>query len=226
MAIPRAENLGEPLLTADSFPEFYRTFMSLRFPLAVTQVIEIRDLIHQALDTFMPSLSATDHENFQSELRSVVESLGITSPHQSEAMLRVAGMFSELHHQHVTRSREAEERLRAQQIANRAAKRASIKFGAFALVATFIGGLAWLLIEEGAWFVGIGTLLFGYLSLDYFYSLSVLKQEYEHLGHELAKLCEARIGVMAWKSFLHRVASVLGYMSGPASEAFLADDGL
>jgi hypothetical protein len=32
--------------------------------------------------------------------------------------------------------------------------------------------------------------------------------------------------VMAWKSFLHRVASVLGYMSGPASEAFLADDGL
>ena len=44
----RGDDLAAQQLTVDTFPAFYNKLVSLQFPLAVSDVIEIRGVINQA----------------------------------------------------------------------------------------------------------------------------------------------------------------------------------
>ena len=104
---------------------------------------------------------------------------------------------------------------------NRGARRVSIKYGAWTLAATVIGAIAWLSINGVAWPVKVGTVLFGYLCVDYFYSLSALAQDYRSVRQQLEALEQEKVRAFDWKTLVKHVALILGYIRHSSIEPFL-----
>jgi hypothetical protein len=220
-AARRGEDLAAQQLTVDTFPAFYTKLVSLQFPLAVSDVIEIRGVINQAADDFIEPVPTKGQLRFVQAIRSAIGELGIDTPHHAERLIHVLVMLRCLRYAHHAIARQARRRLSRCQQENLAAKRVSIKYGVGTLVATAASAMVWLGIDDVAWPVKVGTVLFGYLCFDYFYSLSSLTQDYRHLGQQLEALEQERVRVFDWKTLVKHVALVLGYMPHQAVEPFV-----
>lgn len=223
-AARRSDDLAAQQLTVDTFPAFYTKLVSLKFPLAVSDVIEIRGVINQAADDFVEPVPTKGQLRFVQAISSAIRELGIDAPHHADRLTHVLVMLRCLRYAHHAIARQARRRLSRRQRENLAARRVSIKYGVWTLVAMTASAMAWLGIDDVPWPVKVGTVLFGYLCLDYFYSLSALTQDYRHLGQQLETLDQERVRVFDWKTLVKHVALVLGYTRHQAVEPFVVFD--
>ncbi len=223
-AARRGEDLAAQQLTIDTFPTFYTKLVSLQFPLAVSDVIEIRGVINQAADDFVKPLPTRGQLRFVRAVSAAIRELGIGAPHHADRLIHVLVMLRCLRYAHHAIAQQARRRLLRRQRENLAARRVSIKYGVWTLVATAVSAIVWLGIDDVAWPVKAATALLGYLCLDYFYSLSALTQHYRDLGQQLEALEQERVRVFDWKTLVNHVALVLGYMPHQAVEPFVILD--
>ncbi len=223
-AARRGEDLAAQQLRVDTFPAFYDKLVSLRFPLAVSDVIEIRAIINQAADDFVEPVPTRGQLRFVRAIGSAIRALGVDTAHHAERLTHILVMFRCLRHAHNAIARQARRQLLRRLEENRAARRVSIRYGVWTLVATAASAMAWLGIDDVAWPVKVGTALFAYLCVDYFYSLSALAQDYRYLGQQLEVLEQERVRVFDWRTLLRHVASILGYTRHQAVEPFVVLD--
>ena len=223
-AARRGDDLAAQQLTVDTFPAFYTKLVSLQFPLAVSDVIEIRGVINQAADDFIKPAPTAGQRRYVQGVRSVIRELGIDAPHHIERLTHVLVMLRCLRYAHHAIARQSRRQLSRRQLDNRVARRVSIKYGIGTLAATAASAMVWLGIEDVAWPVKAGAALLAYLCVDYFYSLSALAQDYRHLAQQLAALEQERVRTFDWKTLVKHVAMVLGYTRHQAFEAFVVTD--
>ena len=223
-AARRGEDLAAQQLTVDTFPAFYTKLISLQFPLAVSDVIEIRGVINQAADDFVKPAPTTGQLRYVQAIGSAIRELGVDAPHHVDRLTHVLVMLRCLRYAHHAIARQARRQLSRRQRDNRAARKVSIKYGVWTFVATTASAMVWLGIDDVAWPVKAGTVLFAYLCVDYFYSLSALAQDYRHLGQQLEALEQERVRTFDWKTLVKHVALVLGYTRHQAVEPFVVFD--
>ena len=217
----RGEDLAAQQLTVDAFPAFYRRLIGLQFPLTASDVIEIRDVINQAADGFIEPVPTQGQLRFVQAIGSAIRDLGIDTPRHADRLTHVLVMFRCLRHAHNAITRQTRRQLLRRLRENRAARRVSIKYGVWTLVATAASTVAWIGIDDVAWPIKVGTALFGYLCIDYFYSLSTLAQDYRQLGRRLEALEQEWVRVFDWRSLVKNVALVLGYPRHQATAPFV-----
>lgn len=220
-AARRGEDLAAQQLTVETFPAFYTKLLCLEFPLAVSDVIEIRGVINQAADDFVEPAPTKGQLRFVRVISSAVRALGIDTPHHAARLTHILVMLRCLRHAHNAIARQARRRLLHRLRENRAARKVSIRYGVWTLVATAAGAITWFGIADVAWPVKVGTALFGYLCADYFYSLSALAQDYRRLGQQLEALEQERVRVFDWRTLVKHVALILGYTRHQAVEPFV-----
>ena len=223
-AARRGDDLAAQQLTVDTFPAFYTKLVSLQFPLAVSDVIEIRGVINQAADDFIKPAPTPAQRRYVQRVHSVIRELGIDAPHHIERLTHVLVMLRCLRYAHHAIARQSRRQLSRRQLDNRVARRVSIKYGIGTLAATAASAMVWLGIEDVAWPVKAGAALLAYLCVDYFYSLSALAQDYRHLAQQLEALEQERVRTFDWKTLVKHVAMVLGYTRHQAFEAFVVTD--
>lgn len=185
--------------------------MSLQFPLDVAEVIELRDTINSAVDAFRSPVATTPYQHFADAVRADIDAIGIDRPHQADRLIRILAMLRQLYCEHRSNSKAEEAKLRQQRVDNRQARKLSIRYGCFIFIATTVGALTWLSLAEPGWFLKAGTVFLGYLSCDYFYSLSALGRYRRLLEREQQGVIEERIKVWNQKALTRRLALILGF---------------
>lgn len=226
MISPKCDDLATQRLGVESFPDFYRKLMHLRFPLDVADVIDLRDIINQAAGQFTEPVPTAEYRRFVTAVRSEVETFGVNRTDHQAKITHILVMLRCLQQAHRATTREARRTLCCRQQANRKARRLSIRYGAMLLVAAIIGLVAWLVIQDVAWPVRAGTVLLAYLAFDHFFSLTVLAQDDRRLVHALERMRGEEIRHFDWRTLVKHVALILGYTRRYATEPFLvsADD--
>lgn len=219
LAPPPSSPGAVPNLTPREFHAFYTRFMGLRFPLPVAEVLEWRYVIHHAVDRYREPPLTPDHREFRDKLAQAIDSFSIHKEHHRERLLKILAMLRELHYAHSLQSRTEEERLRARMRDNREARRRSVRYGLFSLLAAILGGILWLAAQPG-WPVLALVLLAAWLSLDYFHSLPVLDREHAQLNKELNEVLRKRVSAIQWKGLIHKLALVLGFKQVHGVEVF------
>jgi hypothetical protein len=226
---PESDDLAAQRLTADSFSGFYRKLIELRFPLDVAEVIDLRDIINQALDGFVePVVSTRGNRRFVAAVRSEMQVLGVDRADYQAKLTRILVMLRCFQQAHNATSRQAGHTLRRRQQAIRKARKLSVKYGIVLLIAAIIGVVACFAIEDAGWPIRAATVLLAYLSLDHFYSLTVLAQDCRRLAHALEQLRSEQVRHFEWRTLVKHVALILGYTHRLATEPFLisADDAM
>ncbi len=200
--------------------------MCLRLPLDVAEVIDLRDIINQAAGEFTEPVPTTGYRRFVAAVRSEIEALSIDRTDHRAKITHILVMLRCLQQAHSATARQARRALRRRQRANREARRLSIRYGVMLLVAAIIGLFAWFVIEDVVWPVRAGTVLLTYLAFDYFFSLTVLAQDYRRLAQALERLSAEQIRHFEWRTLVKHIALILGYTHRFATEPFLvsADD--
>lgn len=221
MTTSQNEDLAARQLSANTFPTFYREVLRLRFPLEVAEVIEIRDTINHAAETFRAPRRSRRHRRFTRALGSIIDDVGIDSQHRTGKLVHILAMFRDLHYVNGFRSRHAELTLRQRQAANRNARRISKEYGFFALITATVFCLAWLGMSEPSWLIKAGAVILAYLSWDYFHSLTTLDREYESLAGKLDSVLRERIYIIDWDGLVHKLALILGYKRSEGVDVFL-----
>lgn len=217
----RGDDLAKQQLTVKSFPAFYRRLMGLHFPLEVAEIIDLRDILQHASDDFRAHPQKRKHRHFGAVASEEIQTLGVRATHHRDKLLQILIMLRDLYYTHHRRSLETERSLRRRRASNREAKKISIKYGALALAATTLGVATWAALGDIAWPVKTVTVLLAYVSLDCFYSLSVLNRYYHRLGQELDAVRQVRVRSFRWKHLAYRIALILGYLHPAAVSAFV-----
>jgi hypothetical protein len=210
-------------LSAQTFAAFYRALMQLRFPIPVSQVLELRYLINHAVDRFREPPLTADHRQFREALVRAIDSFGIDNKHNRRRLLKLLALLRELHVTHSLASRDAERSLRERLARNRATRDCTLRFGAGWLTGTFVAVYAWLLVPESDPLVKIGAIASAILALRCFRLLPRLDAQHEVLRHELNDLLRARVSALNWKTLIHKLTLVLGYKQVRGVEVFRPD---
>lgn len=221
MISPKSDDLATQRLSVDSFPDFYRKLVCLRLPLDVAEVIDLRDIINQAAGEFTEPVPTAGCRRFVAAVRAEIDALGIDRTDHRAKITHILVMLRCLQQAHRATARQAGRALCRRQSANREARRLSIRYGIMLLVAAIIGLIAWLAMEEVTWPVRAATVLLAYLAFDYFFSLTVLAQDYRRLTHALEQLRGEQIRHFEWRTLVKHIALVLGYTHRFATEPFL-----
>lgn len=208
-----------PNLTPREFYAFYTRFMGLRFPLPVAEVLEWRYAINHSVDRYREPPLTPDYREFRDKLAQAIDSFSIHNEHHRERLLKILAMLRELHYVHSLQSRTEEERLRARMRALREARRRSVRYGLYSLLAAILGGILWLAAQPG-WPVAAFILLAAWFSLDYFHSLPVLDREQAQLNKALNEVLRHRVSAIQWKALTHKLALVLGFKQVRGVEVF------
>lgn len=195
--------------------------MRLRFPLDVAEIIDLRDVIKHASDDFAAHPHKRQSRRFGAVASAQIEALGVRATHHREKLLQILIMLRDLHHAHRLRSRETEHSLRRRCAANREARKVSIKYGVLALGATAVAVATWAGLGDVSWPVKTVTVLLAYVSLDCFYSLSLLNRYYGRLGQELDIVHRQRVRSFKWRALAYKIALILGYLHPAAISAFV-----
>jgi len=206
-------------LDVRALPSFLRTLQSLRFPIRVDQVLDLRSTINMAIDTWLEPPLTSDHREFREKLERTIEKQGVDSRHR-ERMLKLLAMLRELHYEHSRRSSTQELRLRDKLDENAYAQRQSRRVGVIWLLGSLAAGMVWLFQAEAGLFVKLLTAGFTYLAFDYFHALPTLTRRHEELRKELNAVLRERVEAIDWTVLVHRLALVLGYKRDHRIEVF------
>ena len=198
-------------LNTRNFARFYRLVSSLRFPIDVSDVLELRAVLNDAVDHAPEPVLTPDYRDFREALYSAIDSFGLESKRHAERLLSILVMLRELHYRHSIASRDAEAALRIEQEEIRIARRRSLNYGVAGL--TLVGGLAayWFVMQSPGWAVEAATLIASYGSFDYFRSLPLLDRERRRVNSEINDVLRERVSAMDWKMLIHKLSLLMGY---------------
>ncbi len=216
---PKHGEFSTLTLDVASLPAFHRALLTLRFPLLVEQVLDLRSAINLAVDSYIEQPLTRDHREFRDRLERVIEKAGIDSRHR-ERLLKLTAMLRDLYYEHSRQSRDREQRLRDKLDENAFAQRQSRRIGVLWLLGSLTSGLIWIAQAEAGLFVKLLTAGFAYLAFDYFHSLPSLARRHEELRKDLNDLLRARVDSVDWSVTVHRLALVLGYKKESGLEVF------
>ena len=214
------DTLGGYTLTTEGFPDFYTRILTIRFPISVAEVLELRDLINHSADVYEESADIPQNREFRDSLENAIQSFGIENRHHCERLLGVLGMLRGMHYRHTIVTRDTEQRLRRQQAENRAARAHSLRYGMIALASMIGAGLGWFLLAESSWLLRVFALLSAVVALGYFHSLPMLDRDMERVTQDLNAVLRKRVESLNWRTLIHKLALLLGYKKIEGIEVF------
>lgn len=217
-------DLSIQLLTPASFVEFYRKFVAIRFPLDIADVIEIRDVINDALEKYQPPENTIESIEFSDALKMAIDSFGIENQHHSDKLIRILLMLRDFHTKNINTSSSKEDNLRSLQIENRQARSQSVLYGFASLIATIFTSLIWIGMANPSWHIQVITVVLGILCWDYFHSLSALDKEYKKATRQLNNVLRKRVAKVDWKMLIHKLAFILGFKQVSGVNVFNIDE--
>ena len=91
-----SDNLADFTLSVDSFPAFYKKIAAMRFPIAVEEVLELRDLINQSLEDFEQPADNPQSREFKDSLLTAIHTFGIENDRHCQRLLNILAMLSDL----------------------------------------------------------------------------------------------------------------------------------
>ena len=218
-----APDLGALQVRSSDFPAFYNALLGLRFPLEVSQVLELRFLINHAVDHYKQPPPGAETRQLQDALRTAVASFGIDDERHRERLLRILSMIADLHSTHLVDSRVAELSLRAVLDDIRRARSQAVRHGLYSLIATIFAGLTWLGSVEPGWTIKLLTLGLACMTWDRFHTLPHLDEEPQFLTPALNEVLRRRIESVNWKRLIHKLTLILGYKQIPGIVVFRMD---
>lgn len=217
-----AHNVNNLRVTSSDFPALYNALLSLRFPLQVSQVLELRFLINHAVDHYKPR-SNTENRSLEQALRAAIVSFGVENERHRERLLKILSMIRELHSTHLVDSRVAELSLRSALDDIRRARSQVIRHGLYSLIATIFAGLTWLGSVDPGWTIKLLTLGLAYMAWDSFHALPRLDDEPKFLTPALNEVLRLRVESVNWKRLIHKLTLILGYKQIPGIVVFRMD---
>ncbi len=223
-SLVKSDNLAEYGLTAETFPAFYNKITSIRFPIAVEEVLDFRSLINHTADAFEEPTDSPQNREFQESLLAAIHSFGIENSHHAERLLRLLMVIRGLHYQHTIDSRDTEQRLRTALADNREARSRSVRYGTYALLAMASCAVGWFMMRQPEWPIKLLTLAFAVLGLDYFHSLPRLDRERDGYAREINEVLRARVESLNWRTLIHKLSLILGYKQIRGIEVFCHND--
>ncbi len=220
VSLVKSDNLAEYGLTADSFPAFYNKIISMRFPIAVEEVLDLRSLVNHTADIFEEPIDTPQYREFRESLLAAIHSFGIENKHHCERLLRLLAVLRGLHYQHTVASRDTEQRLRAALADDKDARSRSVHYGIYALLATALCTIVWFGMPNPNWPIKALTTVFAFLGWDYFHSLPMLDREMERNTKQLNEVLRKRVDSINWKTLIHKLSLILGYKQIQGIEVF------
>jgi len=220
----QTDTLSGFTLTTREFPEFYSRLMSLRFPISVAEVLELRDLINHSADIYEEPPNAPPNREFRDSLESAIHSFCIENRHHSERLLRVLTMLRGMQYQHTIMSRDAEQRLRQQQAENRKQRSGNLRSGTTALFMLAASGLLWAFIPQESWLPKALALASAITAYTLFRTLPRLDLKMEQLTLELNEVLRKRVDTLNWRTLIHKLSLLLGYKQIQGIEIFRHDN--
>lgn len=201
----------EDALTARNFPRFYRLVSSLRFPIDVSDVLELRSILNDAVDHMPEPTLTPDFRDFREALYSAIDSFGVEGKRHRERLLNILVMLRELHYNHSIASRDAENALRVQLEQVRIARRRSLNYGVGSMA--LVAGLAvyWFASVNPGWMIEATALLGSYAALDYFRSIPLLERQRRRINADINDVLRERVRGMDWKMLIHKLSLLMGY---------------
>lgn len=214
---------SDAALGVADFPALCRRLVHLSFPLAVSEVLELRYVINHATDRHPEPTLTPDYREFREKLLVMFDNLEINRPHHRDRLVRVITMFRDLHVAHSLRSRDDEVRIRLS-LANTARARAqSANYGRFWIALMVLGGTLWAGLAQPGWIVKLGTAAAAWFALDNYQSLPTFERETARLNTELNDVLRQRIAAVDWKTLVNKLALILGYRQHAGIEVFRVD---
>ena len=210
-------------LTPDGFHTFYTKFISLRFPMKIAHVLELRYLINHTVDRYKEPTATPNYRQFRESLQSALDSFSIDNRRHSERMLKILSMFRDIHYAHSIASRNAERRLRENMERNRDEYAKAVRYGLFFIFAGVSFIVIWLATANAHLIVKLLPVVYAWLALRYFHKLPALEKEHEKLTLEVNDVLRRRVNSLNWKTLIHKLALVLGYKRVPGVEVFDPD---
>jgi hypothetical protein len=215
-----AEEFSRVNLTPDQFSAFYTTFIGLRFPLDVSEVLDLRSLINHAVDEFSEPPLTPDYRQFRESLEKALDSFAVESPHHRERLLKALALLRELHVAHSLVSRNAEESMRIAIEDNRLARRHATQRGLLYVIATALSIVGWFTLPTVEWMLQLLSVLCAAESWRNFHRLPKLDQRAQELRQQLNDLLRQRVNTIDWKTLIYKLALVLGVKNVEGIEVF------
>lgn len=219
----QAQDFSGVNLTPDSFHTFYTKFISLRFPMKIAHVLELRYLINHAVDRYKEPTPTPSYRQFRDSLQSALDSFSIDSPRHSERMLKILSMFRDIHYAHSIASRDAERRIRDNMARNRDEHAKATRYGLFFIFSGVTFLVIWLGMKDPSLIIKLLPAMYAWLALRFFHKLPALDKEYDKLTLEVNEVLRRRVNSLNWKTMIHKIALVLGYKRVPGVEVFDPD---
>lgn len=216
----KTDNLADFTLTVESFPAFYKRIAAMRFPIAVEEVLELRDLINQSLEVFDQPADNPQSRDFKDSLLTAIHSFGIENDRHCKRLLNILAMLRDLHYQHSISSRDADKKLRRELAANRKARSHSARYGLLSILATIVCGMVWIGVAEAALWQKLLTAGFAFFAWDYHHSLPSLDKEITRLTAGLNNVLRNRVDTLNWKTLIHKISLILGFKQISGVEVF------
>lgn len=216
----QTEDLSQAVLTADNFPRFYKEMVALRFPIKVSDVLELRYLINNSVDRYNLPFDLPGYRQFRDALQSAIESFGIEKERHCSRLMSILAMIRDLHYSHSIESRDAESRLREAINDNLDAREQSLRYGIYSTIISALAALVWLMTTQPGWLIKIVTFVMAYVAWDYFHSMSTLKRDLAILKDSLNQVMRKRVSSIDWKMLIKKVSLVLGYKQIKGVEVF------
>lgn len=207
-------------LTPDSFPAFYFFLVSLRFPVPVSLVLDMRSVLHFTADVTPEPVGVPHYAAFRQALKRAVVSFGVTEERHRERLLKVLVMLRGVHHAHTFQSRKAERHLRALIEHQRRARARCVRNSMLAILTAAGCFLAWIAMSAPDWKIKIATAICALFALSFFRVIPAMDDEIARLNQQLNDILRRRIQVLHWKTLIHKLALLLGYKRITGIEIF------
>ncbi|MFL6621027.1 MAG: hypothetical protein ACJ8KA_07930 [Sulfurifustis sp.] len=207
-------------LTPETFEWVYNTIVSLKFPVDVARVLELRYLINHAADAFPEPAATADYREFREALQTVVDETGIENKRHSERMLRILSMMRELHYAYSINQRDAENKLRARMAHNRAQRERAIRHATGFIIATALCSILWLVSDNPDWPVKIMTAGFVIGTWLHVRTVPMLDRGLRLLEKRMSRSQRHRVKSIHWRLLALKLALVLGFKRNSEVEVF------
>ncbi len=215
-----SDYLAKLSVAPELFPFFYRRLISLRFPIDVGEILELRYLSHHVIDHAENDGLGREFGEFATERRRDMDDLNISKANHRERLTQLLLLIRDYQKAHAARSDADEAKLRAEIDRNHFAQRQSRHYGKTAGIAALITAASSFLLSPPAILMQGLTVFLTYLSFDYFYSQSTLRREEHILSRELGDVLRHRVRAVNWKAVVRQTSAILGYTRPRGGEAF------
>lgn len=199
--------------------------MGLNFPMEVSDVMELRDVINHAVD-YQNRNRDDDDDNgsFSHTLEIVMGSVELDAKHREKRLLQTLSLFRDLYHTHSISNRDKELSLRCLLDENRHASMRSRHYGIACFVGAAFSSIIYLALPIPGWPLQVFTLLLAYLTWDNFHSMSVLERDMKILTKELNAGLRDRVNDVNWQGLIEKMAPLLGYKKADKLDVFLMNN--